>query len=43
MDFVCICKKYNLIVGDIECNYGIYKNCKFVVGKLFYCILNLEG
>lgn len=31
------------VIYKIECNYGIYKNCKFVVGKLYFCILNLEG
>lgn len=41
---VCSCKK---IADDkpanIECNYGTYKNCKFVVGKKFHCMLNPEG
>lgn len=41
---VCSCKK---IADDkpatIECNYGTYKNCKFVVGKKFHCMLNAEG
>lgn len=43
MDLVCTCKKHNSTAGDIECNYGTYKNCKFVVGKPFHCILNPEG
>lgn len=43
MDLVCTCKKHSSTTGDIECNYGTYKNCKFVVGKPFHCILNPEG
>lgn len=43
MDLVCTCKKHSSTAGDIECNYGTYKNCKFVVGKPFHCILNPEG
>lgn len=45
LDLVCTCKRHgpNAPTGDIECNYGTYKNCKFVVGKPFYCILNPEG
>lgn len=45
LDLVCTCQRHgpNDRTGDIECNYGTYKNCKFVVGKPFYCILNPEG
>nr|XP_022310403.1 uncharacterized protein LOC111115834 isoform X2 [Crassostrea virginica] len=41
---VCSCKKIaDDKPADIECNYGTYKNCKFVVGKKFHCMLNPEG
>ena len=45
LDRVCTCKKKdeNARSGDIECNYGTYKNCKFRVGKQYHCILNPEG
>lgn len=47
LDQVCMCKKIDKDDGSvthrIECNYGTYKNCKFVVGKQYYCILNPEG
>ena len=45
LDRVCTCKKTgeNARSGDIECNYGTYKNCKFRVGKQYHCILNPEG
>lgn len=34
LEWVCECKRYDEgFGGDIECNYGIYKFCKFVVGK----------
>lgn len=39
LDRVCTCDK----TGTIDCTYGTYKNCKFVVGKKFHCILNPEG
>lgn len=47
-DYVCTCKtKYDgddrLIRKDIECNYGTHQNCKFVVGKQYFCIINPEG
>lgn len=41
LDRVCVCK--NDQSGAIECNYGTYKNCKFVVGKPFHCIINPKG
>lgn len=45
---VCTCKEKEVIDEQdethvIECNYGTYKNCKFVGGKQYYCILNPEG
>nr|XP_034320108.1 uncharacterized protein LOC117687527 isoform X18 [Crassostrea gigas] len=48
LDYVCTCKtEYdrfgNLIRKDIECNYGTHQNCKFVVGKQYFCIINPEG
>lgn len=45
LDCVCICNRngVNDGIGIIECIYGIYKDCKFLIGKKFYCILNLEG
>lgn len=43
LDLVCTCKKQTSTAGNIECTYGTYKNCKFVVGKPFHCILNPEG
>lgn len=47
LDKVCMCKKIVKDDGNvthrIECNYGTYKDCKFVVGKQYYCILNPEG
>lgn len=30
MDCVCICIKE---IGIIKCNYGIYKDCKYIIGK----------
>lgn len=45
LDRVCTCEKdsANERTGKIECTYGTYKDCKFVVGKKFHCILNPEG
>lgn len=45
LDRVCTCKRHSPTArtGDIECNYGTYQNCKFVVGKQYHCILNPEG
>lgn len=47
LDYVCTCKtEYNnftIIKKDIECNYGTYQNCKFIVGKQYFCIINPEG
>lgn len=45
LDRVCTCKKdsTNETTGKIECTYGTYKDCKFVGGKKFHCILNPEG
>lgn len=45
LDRVCTCNKDNTndTTGKIECTYGTYKDCKFVVGKKFHCILNPEG
>lgn len=47
LDKVCMCKKIvnddGIVTHRIECNYGTYKDCKFVVGKQYYCILNPEG
>lgn len=45
MDCVCLCKKEdrNSYIGIIECSYGIYRDCKYIIGKQLYCILNLEG
>lgn len=45
LDRVCTCKRngtYNP-TGKIECTYGTYKECKFVVGKKFHCFLNPDG
>ncbi|XP_062578161.1 LOW QUALITY PROTEIN: uncharacterized protein LOC134240066 [Saccostrea cucullata] len=44
-DRTCTCKRNanNPHDGDIICSYGNYKNCKFAVGKRYYCILNPEG
>ncbi|XP_061167273.1 uncharacterized protein LOC133176126 [Saccostrea echinata] len=43
-DRTCTCEREdNQQKGDIICSYGNYKNCKFVVGKKYYCILNPEG
>lgn len=43
LERVCECKRYGTGMGDIECNYGTYKSCKFVVGKQYQCILNPDG
>lgn len=47
LDRVCMCKSEDKdgknATYKIECNYGTYKNCKFVVGKPYFCILNPEG
>lgn len=47
LDRVCMCKKDSKddqpVTHRIECNYGTYKNCKFVIGKPYFCILNPEG
>lgn len=44
LERVCECKRHGEgIGGDIECNYGTYKSCKFVVGKQYQCILNPDG
>lgn len=47
LDRVCICKSEDKdnknATYKIECNYGTYQNCKFVVGKPYRCILNPEG
>ena len=45
LDRICTCKKGNANdkSGNIECNYGTYKDCKFRVGKQYHCILNPEG
>lgn len=48
LDYVCTCKtEYDgndkIIRKDIECNYGTHQNCKFVVGKQYFCIINPEG
>lgn len=44
LERVCECKRHNAgIGGDIECNYGTYKSCKFVLGKQYHCILNPDG
>lgn len=48
LDYVCTCKtEYDgngkLIRKDIECNYGTHQNCKFVVGKQYFFIINPEG
>lgn len=44
LDRVCECKRHDGgISGDIECTYGTYKSCKFVVGKQYHCILNPDG
>lgn len=44
LDRVCECKRHDgSISGDIECTYGTYKSCKFVVGKQYHCILNPDG
>ena len=37
---MCTCDKET---EKIECNYGTFENCKFRVGKQFYCILNPQG
>lgn len=46
LDYVCTCKtEYNNITitkKDIECNYGTHQNCKFIVGKQYFCIINPE-
>lgn len=45
LDRVCTCNRNgaNDGTGTIECTYGTYKDCKFSIGKKFYCILNPEG
>lgn len=44
LERVCECKRHDEgFGGDIECNYGTYKSCKFVVGKQYQCILNPDG
>lgn len=45
MDRVCTCNRNeeNDEIGTIECTYGTHKDCKFVIGKNYHCILNPEG
>lgn len=47
LDKVCMCKKIveddGIVTHRTECNFGTYKDCKFVVGKQYFCILNPEG
>lgn len=40
---VCTCKETSDRTGEIECNYGTFKDCKFKVGKQFHCIINPSG